>query len=280
MGRPMSSTTGPTGSDSPLTWDSTIGAKPTAPPTIVEARDAIHRSIRLIAAPDGETEGVVEFRALGVRSGKWKNTISGYYDYSHLDKAAHDLAVLDHMRRPKGIYMTINPVNPALLARACNRLVERPKATTSDADIVRRRWLPFDIDPKRPSGISATDAEVDLAVSLAGDIEDILRSMGWSYPLYASSGNGQYMLYRVDLPNDAASLALVNRIYAAVNHRLGGIDPSRPYAEIDTTVGNAARILRVGGTINRKGDETPDRPWRVCEYYDPDPDYPIDVNTR
>jgi hypothetical protein len=204
--------------------------------------------------------------------------VSGYYDWAHLDKAAHDVAILDAKRKPRGIHTTINPVNPALLARANNRLVERPKATTSDADIIRRRWLPFDIDPHRPSGIAATDAEVGLAVSLAGDIEDILRSMGWSYPLYASSGNGQYMLYRIDLPNDAASLALIGRIYSAVNHRLGGIDPSKPYAEIDTTVGNAARILRVGGTVNRKGDETPDRPWRVCTYYDPDPDYPIQVN--
>lgn len=233
----------------------------------------IRRSLELLFEPGN----VSEIRALGVPSGKWENTVSGYYDYSHLDKAAYDIAVLDAYRKPRGIYATINPVNPALLARANNRLVERPKATTSDADIIRRRWLPFDIDPHRPSGISATDAEVDLAVNLAGDIEDILRSMGWGYPLYVSSGNGQYMLYRVDLPNDAASLALVNRIYAAVNHRLGSFDPSKPYAEIDTTVGNAARILRIGGTVNRKGDDTPERPWRFCTYYDPDPEYPVEV---
>lgn len=249
----------------------------TAPPTTPELAPAIAeilRSWELLYKPGD----VTEIRAMG--RDKWGTIYSGYYDYAHRDKAAYDTAHLDRYRKPKGIYWTINPCNPALLARACNRLVERPKATTADADIIRRRWLPFDIDPKRPSGIAATDEEVGLAVSLAGDIEDILRSMGWSYPLYVSSGNGTYMLYRVDLPNDAASLALVNRIYSAVNHRLGGIDLSRPYAEIDTTVGNAARILRVGGTINRKGDETPERPWRVCEYFNPDPDYPVEINTR
>ena len=211
-------------------------------------------------------------------SGKWENTISVYYDWSHLDKVSIDIAILDSTRRPKGIYTTINPCNPTLLARACNRLVERPKATTSDADITRRRWLPFDIDPRRPSGISATDDEVGLAVALAGDVEAVLRGMGWSYPLYASSGNGAYMLYRVNLPNDANTLATINKIYSVVNHRLGDIDPSRPHAEIDTTVGNAARILRVGGTTNRKGDETPDRPWRMCEYFDPAPEYPVEMN--
>ena len=240
----------------------------------LDPRPEIRRCLELLHEPDS----VFEIRALGVKSGKWENTVSGYYDYSYLDQAAHDIAVLDRMRKPRGIYVTVNPCNPALLARACNRLVERPKATTSDADIVRRRWLPFDIDPARPSGIAATDEEVGLAVALAGDIEEILRGMGWSYPLYASSGNGCYMLYRVDLPNDPASLALVNRIYAAVNHRLGSIDPSKPHAEIDTTVGNAARILRVGGTTNRKGDETPDRPWRMCHYHEPAPEHPVEVN--
>lgn len=233
---------------------------------------AIRRSLELLHEPGS----VFEVRGLGIKSGKYENVASGYYD--NFDKAAHDIAVMDCRQKPKGIYTTINPCNPALLARANNRLVERPKATTSDADITRRRWLPFDIDPHRPSGIAATDDEVGLAVSLAGDIEEILRGMGWGYPLYVSSGNGCYMLYRVDLPNDAASLATINRIYAAVNHRLGAVDLSRPYAEIDTTVGNAARILRVGGTVNRKGDETPDRPWRVCEYFPPDPDYPVEVN--
>ena len=224
-----------------------------------------------------ESGDVFEIRALGVKSGRYENVVSGYYDHSHLDKAARDIAVLDRHRKPRGIYTTINPVNPALLARACNRLIERPKATTSDSDIIRRRWLPFDIDPARPSGIAATDDEVDLAVSLAGDIEDILRSMGWSYPLYVSSGNGMYMLYRVDLPNDAEALATVNKIYTVVNHRLGNIDLSKPHAEIDSTVGNAARILRTGGTVNRKGDEIPERPWRVCTYHDPNPAYPVKV---
>jgi hypothetical protein len=233
--------------------------------------DAIRRSLALLHEPGD----VFEVRVLGVPSGKWENTISGYFN--DVGKAAAAIAHVE-FRRPKGVYTTINPCNPALLARANNRLIERPKATTSDVDIVRRRWLPFDIDAVRPSGIAATDKEVGLAISLAADIEGILRGMGWSYPLYVSSGNGMYMLYRVDLPNDPAALAIINKIYAAVNHQLGSIDPSKPYAAIDTTVGNAARILRVGGTINRKGDETPDRPWRMCEYFDLVPDYPVEVN--
>lgn len=222
-----------------------------------------------------EQGSVFEIRALGVPRGKWQNTVSGYYD-DHV-RAAIDIVNLD-MRGSKGIYTTINPVNPALLARANNRLVERPKHTTTDADIVRRRWLPIDIDPHRPAGIAATDAEVDLAVVMAADIEDVLRSQGWSLPLIASSGNGQYLLYRIDLPNDTASLNTIKRVYASIQHMLAPYyDPATAGVSIDVTVGNAARILRVGGTTNRKGDPLPDRPHRICTYHTPDPDYPIEV---
>ena len=248
--------------------NSTVAATINTSPQLEE----IKRSLDLLHEP-GE---VFEVRCLGVPGGRgFTSTASGYFDDSA--KAATYIAACDR-RKQKGIYTTLNPVLPALLSRAHNRIVDRAKSTTTDGDIIRRHWLPFDIDPHRPSGIAATAAEVDLARSLAGDTEDILRSMGWGYPLYVSSGNGVYMLFRIDLPNTAESLATITRIYAAVNHRLGSIDLSKPYAEIDTTVGNAARILRVGGTVNRKGDETPDRPWRMCTYFDPDPDYPVEVN--
>ena len=119
---------------------------------------------------------------------------------------------------------------------------------------------------------------MDLAVVLVADIEDMLRSQGATVPLIASSGNGQYLLYRIDLPNDAASLDAIKRFYAGLQHMLAPYyDPATAGVSIDVTVGNAARILRVGGTTNRKGDPLPDRPHRVCTYHTPDPDYPIEV---
>ena len=75
-----------------------------------------------------------------------------------------------------GVYVTLNPVNPALLARASNRLrtVGRNDALTSDADITKRRWLPIDLDPVRPSGISSTDQEHLLAVERAFQVRETL----------------------------------------------------------------------------------------------------------
>jgi hypothetical protein len=38
-------------------------------------------------------------------------------------------------------YVTLDLVNAALLARAVNRIVDRPVTTTSDGDVPWRRWL-------------------------------------------------------------------------------------------------------------------------------------------
>ena len=59
---------------------------------------------------------------------------------------------------------TLNPVSPTLLARAAMRLEPRATSTTGDMDIVRRRWMLIDCDPVRPSDVSATDAELALAL--------------------------------------------------------------------------------------------------------------------
>ena len=239
--------------------------------TAADTAAAIQRSLELLHEP-GAT---FEIRALGIRSGKYENTVSGYYN--DFAKAARDIAVMDANRKPRGIYCTLNPCNPALLARANNRLEERPKHTTQDSELIRRRWLFFDIDPARPSGIAATGYEVALARTLGMKIEFILRGRGWPAPLKVDSGNGCYLLYRIDLPNDAESTELIKRCYGGLNELLGTYDPAKPHAALDTGVYNAARILRVGGTWNRKGDPTSDRPHRICVYHEPEPDHPIEL---
>ena len=122
--------------------------------------EEIRRAVRLLA------DGVIEVRALadGV-------THSGYFD-DH-EALARAVEALDADPSVAGIYVTLNDVNPALLARRANRIklrLSRKDATTADADILRRRWFPVDIDPVRPSGVSSTDEEHDAALDAAGRI--------------------------------------------------------------------------------------------------------------
>ena len=72
--------------------------------------------------------------------------------------------------RGPGVYVTLNPCRPELLSRAANRVKAHAETTTSDHEIARRRWLIIDVDPERPAGISATDAEHEAARAKADEI--------------------------------------------------------------------------------------------------------------
>ncbi len=94
---------------------------------------------------------VVEVRILKTRAG----TVSGYFD-DH-EKLVDAIFQADSAYRPIGIYYVLNVINPALLGRAYNRLKERAEFTTADNNVSRRRWLPVDLDPIKPAGISSSD---------------------------------------------------------------------------------------------------------------------------
>jgi hypothetical protein len=208
-------------------------------------RDAVAR----LAGP-GQ---VVEVRALTDQY-----THSGYF--SNHDALIRAVEPLDADGSVHGIYVTLNEVNPALLSRRANRIKMRlgkKDSTTSDADILRRRWLPIDIDPLRPSGVSSTDEEHGLALAKADEIARWMAGLGFPDPVQADSGNGAHLLYRIDLPNDEAATALVKSCLATLDALF-----SDERVTVDTANFNAARIWKLYGTISRKGDNTPERPYR------------------
>lgn len=179
-------------------------------------------------------------------------TVSGYFDDP--SKAAQAVAAWDGKAN---VYITLNPANPALLARAANRLKERAKSTTQDHDILRRRWLLVDCDPVKPAGVSASDEEKEAAWLKAQEVQQYLTGEGWPEPVVADSGNGYHLLYQIDLPNDDKSRLLVQDCLEALALRF---DDEK--VAIDTSVFNAARITKLYGTLAVKGDSTPDRPHR------------------
>jgi len=211
--------------------------------------EEIRRAVGLLA-PDG---GVIEVRALADGA-----THSGYFD--DYERLARAVEALDADPSVAGIYVTLNDVNPALLARRANRIkmrLSRKDATTADADILRRRWLPVDIDPVRPSGVSSTDEEHKAALNAAERIAAYLAEQGFPAPIRADSGNGAHLLYRIDLENDEAATALVKGCLATLDALF-----SNEAVTVDTANHNAARIWKLYGTCSRKGDNTPERPHR------------------
>ncbi|TKB75256.1 MAG: AAA family ATPase [Nitrospira sp.] len=195
------------------------------------------------------SECVYELRAPKTRQG----TVSGYFnDPALLYKAADELDA-----KVPGIYITLNPVNPALLARAKNRLQMHAKTTTSDADILRREWLLIDCDAVRPAEISSSEPEHHAAIERAQTAASWLTEQGWPEPVLADSGNGAHLLYRIELPNDPPSRELVKSVLEVLALKFNDT-----VVTIDTGVFNAARITKLYGTLACKGDSTEDRPHR------------------
>lgn len=199
---------------------------------------------------------VFEVRVLDAVSADYRreHIESGYFDYEHISAVPEALKRLLSFR---GVYVTVNPVNPDLLARAVNRL--RPAGrnpTTADTDIVRRRWLLIDCDPRRASGVSSSNAEHESALAKAREIRNGLSSLGWPKPVLTDSGNGAQLMYRIDLPADDGEL--VRRVIGEI------AKASSEQVAIDTSVHNPARIWRLPGTMNCKGDSIPERPHRMA----------------
>jgi hypothetical protein len=215
--------------------------RPTPPRNTRKIREALD----LVIIPGT----VSELRALGTAHG----VVSGYFD--NLDDLA---AAADRLSgKATGVYVTLNPVTPALLARRKNRVQNYVKQTTSDADVVRLLWLLVDLDPKRPSGISATDTEHEAAMLRAIRVRWWLEDHGWPEGVITDSGNGAHLLYAIDLPNDPNSTKLLTRCLEALGFLFSDND-----VVVDASTAKAAQLWKLPGTLACKGDDLDERPHR------------------
>lgn len=188
------------------------------------------------------------------KAGRFK-TISGYFN--NADALVKSLQGFP-LEQFSGIYVTLNPLTPALMARANNRAVPYAESTATDKDVTRRRWFPLDFDAVRPAGISSSAEEHEAAHMLALHVRDVLGARGWPEPIYADSGNGAHLLYPVELPNDEETRAIMQAALESLSAEL-----STEQIKIDRSVFNASRIWKLYGTVGRKGEDMPDRPHRI-----------------
>jgi P4 family phage/plasmid primase-like protien len=222
-------------------------------PPLVNA-DEVRRALEVLVAPGD----VAEVRALDARINgeRWgrPGVVSGYFDGP--DALTDAVCRIDEAF---GVYITLNPCAPELLARRANALGRAGKDDlTKDKEIARRRWLLIDLDAEKFKGISSTDAQLAAAREAAKQTTTALRDRGWPEPVVALSGNGYHVLYRLDLANDADALALVEGVLAGVAELVDveGV-------KVDRSVANASRIVKLYGTAACKGSHTEERPHRL-----------------
>jgi hypothetical protein len=211
--------------------------------SLVDA-DQIRNAKRAICSPGQVTEVRILNAAFG--SGSYQFTLSGYFDDPDL---LADAVADSPITSAQGFYFLPNPVNPALLARAVNKLRKCGKGDplTSDKDIARRHWLLVDLDPVRPAGIASTDDEHIAALERATDIVKWMQSKGSPLPIIGDSGNGAHLMYRVDLPVEDGGV--IQRCLATLAKHFDD-----DVVKVDQTCHNPARIWKLYGTMCGKGD--------------------------
>lgn len=177
--------------------------------------------------------------------------LTGYF--KDLGKACEAVKKYEGKRN---IYFTFNAIDQDLYAKAPDRLLAEIPAT-KDADILKRDWIFFDIDPaKAQKNESATDAEKAEARKVAENVLAFYKELGGNC-IFADSGNGFSVFLKVDLPNDAESTEIVRGVlrFTAWKFNTAG-------ATVDLAVSNASRICKLYGTTAVKGNPTKDRPHR------------------
>lgn len=175
-----------------------------------------------------------------------------------------------------GIYISANPLNPDLLARADHRVRRAQRGGCGSADdVVRLVHLVLDFDPTRAAGIPATDAELAAALAARDRARERLAVLG-VHGATATSGNGGYLI----LPTIGYANTPENR--KAWGDLLDGFASVFSYegVKLDEALKDPSRVIRLLGTVNSKGDGTEDRPWRLSTFDDPGVIEPVDLLGR
>ena len=194
-------------------------------------------------------EELVEVRIV---DNAYKRTYSGYF--TDVNTLLNEIRKYDNCN----IYFTLNAINPACYDREQHdRIVTKPKSTTSDNDIVGRDWILIDIDSKKPSDTNSTDEEKEMAKEVVNNVFKFLRDEGFEKPVVCDSGNGFHLLYKIAMKNSNENTTICKEFLQVLDMLF-----SNPNVEIDCTTHNASRVCKLYGTFSRKGSNTKKRPQR------------------
>ena len=195
---------------------------------------------------------LVEIRFLGNNK-----TASGYY--KNIENLIRDVERMDAEGKFQ-IYFTLNCIEESCYSREqCEKVVWKPKNTTTDNDIKGRYWILIDLDPKRPAGTSSSNDEYEKAHMKAVEVYRYLMDMGFYEPVVCSSGNGWHLLLPCKIGISTETNDVVNKFLRVLSMLF-----SDESIDIDVKVGNPARICKLYGTMAKKGTNIPERPHRMA----------------
>lgn len=196
---------------------------------------------------------LVEIRILDPETRK---TYSGYF--TNIEDILREIKRYDKCN----IYFSLNVINPACYGREQkDKISTRPKSTTSDSDIIARKWCLIDIDCEKPSDTNSTDEEKEAAKQVVNSVYKFLRDEGFESPVICDSANGWHLLYKQAMKASPENTDIMKRFLQVLDMYF-----STDKVKIDVSTFNNSRICKLYGTVSRKGSDTVDRPQRLSGF--------------
>lgn len=196
-----------------------------------------------------DNKELVEIRILDPET---KRSYSGYFTDIE--------TILREIKRYEkcNLYFTLNVIDPACYSREQHDKISiRPKSTTSDNEILARKWCLIDIDCEKPSDTNSTDEEKELAKQVVNNVYKFLRDEGFEKPIVCDSSNGYHLLYKQAMLSNAQNTEIMKNFLKVLDMYF-----STEKVKIDCSTFNPSRICKLYGAISRKGSDTKERPQR------------------
>jgi hypothetical protein len=123
--------------------------------------------------------------------------------------------------------------------------------------------IPIDVDPVRQKGQASTDEELECARGKLLQITNWLKEEFDYSPFTTMSGNGYHLFIKIPaIPlNDFNRDTVQAKVEAFIHEIQDKFNDEKVH--IDSTF-DLPRIMKCPGTMSVKGDNTAERPWRMC----------------
>jgi hypothetical protein len=194
--------------------------------------------------------------------------------YGYADEEQFVQAAIALNRAGFTVYCVLNEIDETFFQKMCrNEEIigsdGNPVSATQDEHIDRRKRMIIDVDParfdengKETSPLAPSTYKEQLRSYRVGmQIYRYLKASGFPEPLLGGmSGNGNALLYAINLPNTPANAKLMRDFLRALDHAF-----STDEVGVDIRVSNPSRIYKVFGTTAYKGNESPGRKHRLSK---------------
>lgn len=208
-----------------------------------------------------DDEDVFEMRLMGAVIGgdRKKRNYSGYFKITDFDEMQKLLTEIDSY---EALWSSANPLLDHVKDRSSVNFTSEIGSGSKNVDVkrIKNMFIDFDvIKAEEHKKNCSSEKEKKSAWPSVRECVQLLKGHGFPDPMeITDSGNGYHVLYRCDLPPTYSGL--IAQFLKILKYLM-----ANDYVKIDESVHNSGRMIRSPGSMNQKGLNLEDRPWRMAE---------------